>query len=216
MKHAPNGREESKIARDWHPPRTHEEKSIANSRRTSTFNNWYRRVHKATQCDQAARRVGADVPGDATRTGWCVSRASDVLEMIQQKSMHCKSETRRSHSLQQSRRRRMKTNVDERLQNSDAARLATAQQCRKDRETCGSGTTQWSWKTNREQRSRRGRVSHSGVGDSLQCAAQRQSIQRERDRFCVQSSTDIFQSKDNGEQKIHDSTKDRVKRKGTR
>ena len=84
-----------------------------------------------------------------------------MLGMIQQKSMHRKSETRRSHSIQQSRRRRM--NV--RSQNSDATRLITAQQCRKDRETCGSGTTQWSWRSYREQRPRRGRVSHSGVGD---------------------------------------------------
>ena len=193
MKHAPNGREKSKTARDW-DPRTndktarvgtqgpiHEEKSIANSRRTSTFSDWYRRVHEANQCDQAARRVGADVPGDATRTGWCVSRASDVLEMIQQKSMHRKSETRRSHSLQQSRRRRMRTNVDERLRNSDATRLATAQQCRKDKETCGTGTTQWSWKSHREQRSRRGRVSHRGVGDSSVPRSGR--VSKERDRF---------------------------------
>ena len=77
MKHAPLGREESKTARDW-DPRNHdktarvgtqgpnEEKSIANSRRISTFSDWYRRGHEANQCDQAARRMGADVPGDAT------------------------------------------------------------------------------------------------------------------------------------------------------
>ena len=65
MKHAPIGREESKTARGW-DPRTHVEKSKANSRRTSTFNNWYRRVQEATHCDQAARRVGADVPGVVT------------------------------------------------------------------------------------------------------------------------------------------------------
>ena len=45
---------------------THEEKSIANSRRISTFSGWYRRGHEANKCDQAARRIGADVPGDAT------------------------------------------------------------------------------------------------------------------------------------------------------
>ena len=49
MKHVPNGREESETARDW-DARTHEKtarewdpgrmkKSIANSRRTSTFDN---------------------------------------------------------------------------------------------------------------------------------------------------------------------------------
>ena len=216
MKHAPNGREESKTARDW-DPRIHEEKSIANSRRTSTFNNWYRRVHEATQCDQAARRVCADVPGDASRTVWCVSRASDVLEMIQQKSMHRKSETRRSHSLQQSRRRRMKTNVTRTFAEfrcyATGHRTAVQERQRdmwiryhtvelevlpRTTITPWQSITQWCWR--------------------LQCAAQWQIIQRERerDRLCVQSSTDIFQSKDNGEQKIHDSTKDRVKRKGTR
>ena len=57
MKHVPNGREESETARDWDPrtheqtardwdPRTHEEKSIANSRRTSTFDNRYRKFTK--------------------------------------------------------------------------------------------------------------------------------------------------------------------------
>ena len=77
MKHAPLGREESKNSQGLGPekprqnsqgwdPRTHEEKSIANSRRISTLSDWYRRGHEANQCDQAARRMGADVPGDAT------------------------------------------------------------------------------------------------------------------------------------------------------
>ena len=116
--------------------------------------------------------------------------------MIQQKSMHRKSETRRSHSIQQSRRRRM--NV--RSQNSDATRLITAQQCRKDRETCGSGTTQWSWRSYRAEY-------HTVVLETSVCRAV-VSIQRERQTLCSVFMncewTDIFQPKDNGEQKIHE------------
>ena len=77
MKLAPLGRKESKTARDWDPrnhdktvrvgtQRTDEKKSIANSRRISTLSDLYRRGHEANKCDQAARRMGADVPGDAT------------------------------------------------------------------------------------------------------------------------------------------------------
>ena len=116
-----------------------------------------------------------------------------MLEMIQQKSMHRKSETRRSHSIQQSGRRRMKTNVDERSQNSDATRLITAQQCRKDRETCGSGATQWSWRSYREQRSRRGRVSHSGVGDSSVPRSGR--VSKERETFVFSPRLTSFSQK---------------------
>ena len=87
---------------------------------------------------------------------------------------------------------------DQYWQSLDATRLPTAQQS-KDRETCGSVATQWSWRSCREQRSRRGRVSHSDVGDSSVSRGGR--VFRKKDRPFVQSTSGLtsFSRKDNGE-----------------
>ena len=78
--------------------------------------------------------------GARSRIPWSVSRASDVLEMIQQKSMHRKCETGGLTAFSKSRRRsevleenpKEKTNVRSRV--SDVTRLATAQQCKRQRQ----------------------------------------------------------------------------------
>ena len=122
MKHAPNGREESKTARDWDPrthqqtardwdPRTHETRASPTAGKYKEFTKqpsvtaetkqreeWVQKFQKLfhrvrmwmrpegpKKTSTQRRKV---FPGDATRTGWCVSRASDVLEMIQQKSVY--------------------------------------------------------------------------------------------------------------------------------
>ena len=90
----------------------------------------------------------------------CVSRASDVLEMIRQKSMHRKSETGSLTAFSKAGAAEIKTNVDERLQNSDA--------------------TQWRWRSYREQRSRRGEY-HTVMLETPVCRAVAEYSKRKTD-----------------------------------
>ena len=97
----------------------------------------------------------------------------------------------------------------------------------KDRETCESVATQWSWRSYREQPITPWRVPHSDVGDSS--VSRRGRVFKEKDRPYDQSTKRLtsFSRKDDGEQKIYfvrrtrdvagRNTKhqDRVKRKGT-
>ena len=168
-----------------------------------------------------------------SRTPWCVSRASYVLEMIPQKSMHRKRETRGLKAFSKAGATvrflsEKPAGKDERSQQSlDAYVETSAQQCRKT-ETCESFFTQWSWRSYREQRSRCFELPHSDVGD---CSLPRCGrVFRERDRLYVQSTRGLtfFSRNDTGEQKIHNVRRtrdvagrsrkhqDRVKREGTR
>ena len=65
----------------------------------------------------------------------------------------------------------------------------------KDRETFGSVATQWSWRSYREQRSRRGEYHTVMLGNS----------RKKKDRPYVQSTSGLtsFSRNGNGEQKIH-------------
>ena len=145
--------------------------------------------------------------GARSKTPRCVSRASDVLEMIQQKSMHRKSETGGLTAFSKagaavrlfkgSRRKRQTFAAEFRCYAID--HRAAVQ---KDRETCESVATQWSWRSYRERRSLRGEY-HTVMLETP--VSRRGRVFKEKDRPYVQSTSGLttFSRKDNGEQKIH-------------
>ena len=129
-----------------------------------------------------------------------------MLEMIQQKSMHRKCETGGLTAfskagtavslLKRSCRKRRTFAAEFKCIRGDA-RVAT-----KDRETCESVATQWSWRSYREQRSRRGEY-HTVMLETQ--VSRRGRVFIEKDRFYVESTSGLtfFSRKDDGEQKIH-------------
>ena len=115
-----------------------------------------------------------------------------MLEMIQQKSVYRSNSGTLTGGLTAFSRRPVLAEF--RCVRGDA-RVAV----QKTKETCESVATQWSWRSYREQRSRRGRVPHSDVGDSSVSRCGR--VFREKDRPYVQSASGLtsFSRKDNGE-----------------
>ena len=120
-----------------------------------------------------------------------------MLEMIQQKSMHRKSETEgltafsiASAAVRFSERIRRMASTRRIQMLRDWPPRSSA----KDRETCEPVATQWSCRSYREQRSRRGEYHTVMLG--LQCVTPWQTIQRERQTLCsVYEWADIFQPK---------------------
>ena len=64
MKHAPNGREESKTARDWDPRTREQRRAVPTAGKHKEFTM----QPSVNSCDKTARRVGTDVPEDVPQS----------------------------------------------------------------------------------------------------------------------------------------------------